>query len=59
MILVDGHVRFIKIYWDGANVIADHLEAWQYDPHWITITNGAETDDQGSQSVIVLSLLMV
>jgi hypothetical protein len=29
---VDGHVRFIKIYWDGANVAADHLEAWQYDP---------------------------
>ena len=29
---VDGHVRFIKIYWDGTNVIADHLEAWQYDP---------------------------
>jgi prepilin-type N-terminal cleavage/methylation domain-containing protein len=29
---VDGHVRFIKIYWDATNVIADHHEAWQYDP---------------------------
>ena len=29
---VDGHVRFIKMYWDATNVIADHLEAWQYDP---------------------------
>jgi prepilin-type N-terminal cleavage/methylation domain-containing protein/prepilin-type processing-associated H-X9-DG protein len=29
---VDGHVRFIKMYWDAASVIAEHLEAWQYDP---------------------------
>ena len=29
---VDGHGRFIKMYWDATNVIADHLEAWQYDP---------------------------
>jgi prepilin-type N-terminal cleavage/methylation domain-containing protein len=28
----DGHVRFIKMYWDASNVIAEHLEAWQYDP---------------------------
>src|SRR5205085_12449180 len=28
---VDGHVCFIKMYWDGAKVVADHLEAWQYD----------------------------
>jgi prepilin-type N-terminal cleavage/methylation domain-containing protein len=31
---VDGHVRFIKMYWDAANVGADHHEAWQYDPPW-------------------------
>ncbi len=29
---VDGHVSFIKMYWDATNVIADHLEAWQYEP---------------------------
>jgi len=28
---VDGHVSYVKIYWDTNNV-AGHLEAWQYDP---------------------------
>jgi prepilin-type N-terminal cleavage/methylation domain-containing protein len=28
---VDGHVSFIKIYWDAA-VTNDHREAWQYNP---------------------------
>ena len=29
---VDGHVDFIKMYWDSTNVMTDHLEAWQYEP---------------------------
>lgn len=29
---VDGHVSFIKMYWDATKLITDHLEAWQYDP---------------------------
>jgi prepilin-type N-terminal cleavage/methylation domain-containing protein len=29
---VDGHVSYIKIYWDAANVTASHQEAWHYDP---------------------------
>jgi len=28
---VDGHVSYLKIYWD-TNSVAGHLEAWQYDP---------------------------
>lgn len=28
---VDGHVRFIKMYWD-ATTGTYHIEAWQYDP---------------------------
>jgi len=31
MSFVDGHVNYIKIYWD-ANVTTDHLQAWHYDP---------------------------
>ncbi len=27
----DGHVSFIKMYWDAA-VTNNHIEAWQYDP---------------------------
>ena len=29
---VDGHVSFIRMYWDATNVTNNHLEAWQYDP---------------------------
>ncbi len=29
---VDGHVSYLKIYWDAANARGAHLEAWQYDP---------------------------
>jgi hypothetical protein len=29
---VDGHVNFIKMYWDATNVVSGHLEAWQYEP---------------------------
>lgn len=29
---VDGHVKFIKMYWDAALVVNGHLEAWQYEP---------------------------
>jgi len=29
---VDGHVSFIKMYWDATNVVNGHLEAWQYEP---------------------------
>jgi prepilin-type N-terminal cleavage/methylation domain-containing protein len=28
---VDGHVSFIKMYWDTAKSL-NHVEAWQYDP---------------------------
>ena len=28
---VDGHVSFIRVYWDSA-VTNDHYEAWQYNP---------------------------
>jgi prepilin-type N-terminal cleavage/methylation domain-containing protein len=28
---VDGHVSFIKIYWDATTAL-HHIEAWQYDP---------------------------
>ena len=28
---VDGHVSFIKMYWDSATT-NNHIEAWQYDP---------------------------
>jgi len=28
---VDGHVSYVKIYWD-ANTTPDHFEAWHYDP---------------------------
>jgi prepilin-type N-terminal cleavage/methylation domain-containing protein len=28
---VDGHVNYIKIYWD-TNTTSDHFEAWHYDP---------------------------
>lgn len=28
----DGHVQYLKIYWDTNNVAAGHMEAWQYDP---------------------------
>jgi len=27
----DGHVQYLKIYWD-TNSVAGHLEAWHYDP---------------------------
>ena len=29
---VDGHVSYIKIYWDAADVRTGHNEAWHYDP---------------------------
>jgi prepilin-type N-terminal cleavage/methylation domain-containing protein/prepilin-type processing-associated H-X9-DG protein len=29
---VDGHVSYLKMYWDSANAKGAHLEAWQYDP---------------------------
>jgi prepilin-type N-terminal cleavage/methylation domain-containing protein len=28
---VDGHVNYVKIYWD-ANTTPDHFQAWHYDP---------------------------
>ena len=28
----DGHVQYVKIYWDATNVVTGHLESWQYDP---------------------------
>jgi prepilin-type N-terminal cleavage/methylation domain-containing protein len=29
---VDGHVNYIKIYWDTNNATVGHQEAWHYDP---------------------------
>jgi prepilin-type N-terminal cleavage/methylation domain-containing protein/prepilin-type processing-associated H-X9-DG protein len=29
---VDGHVSFLKMFWDEAGAKGDHLESWQYDP---------------------------
>lgn len=29
---VDGHVGYIKIYWDTNNATVGHQEAWHYDP---------------------------
>jgi len=29
---VDGHVSYIKIYWDTNNATVGHQEAWHYDP---------------------------
>jgi len=29
---VDGHVSYLKIYWDTNNTVTGHQEAWQYDP---------------------------
>ena len=29
---VDGHVNYIKLYWDAKNVAVSHDQAWQYDP---------------------------
>ena len=29
---VDGHVSYIKIYWDTNNATIGHQEAWHYDP---------------------------
>jgi len=29
---VDGHVSYLKMYWDATNTVTGHLEAWQYDP---------------------------
>lgn len=29
---VDGHVSYIKIYWDTNNTTPGHQEAWHYDP---------------------------
>ena len=29
---VDGHVNYIKIYWDTNNTPLTHSEAWQYEP---------------------------
>ena len=29
---VDGHVRYLKIFWDEINVASGHEQAWHYDP---------------------------
>jgi prepilin-type N-terminal cleavage/methylation domain-containing protein len=29
---VDGHVSYIKMYWDATNTSFAHVEAWNYDP---------------------------
>ena len=29
---VDGHVSYIKMYWDANNATAGHQESWHYDP---------------------------
>lgn len=29
---VDGHVSYIKMYWDANNATVGHQEAWHYDP---------------------------
>lgn len=29
---VDGHVSYIKMYWDATNCSFGHVEAWDYDP---------------------------
>jgi prepilin-type N-terminal cleavage/methylation domain-containing protein len=29
---VDGHVSYLKIYWDTNNTVTGHQEAWHYDP---------------------------
>ncbi len=29
---VDGHVSYIKIFYDEGNVVTGHGQAWQYEP---------------------------
>ena len=29
---VDGHVSYVKMYWDATNTYYGHVEAWNYDP---------------------------
>jgi len=29
---VDGHVSYLKMYWDTNNAVVGHQEAWHYDP---------------------------
>ena len=29
---VDGHVSYIKIFWDATDIRTGHMEAWHYDP---------------------------
>jgi len=29
---VDGHISYIKMFWDAARAITGHEEAWHYDP---------------------------
>jgi prepilin-type N-terminal cleavage/methylation domain-containing protein len=29
---IDGHVSYIKMYWDTNNAVTGHQEAWHYDP---------------------------
>ena len=29
---VDGHISYVKMYWDTNNTQSGHQEAWHYDP---------------------------